>query len=98
MNKYNRDKHLYLNKNIIKYILKESDLDNKQQLKLPKLVSSRGILNSCNIKSSSPTSSIHNLINYNFSLIKDKSTVYICTSAIYSFIKILPTIKSNIIL
>jgi len=98
MNKYNRDKYLYLNKNIIKYVVISSELNNPKQNNIPKLVSSRGILNSCNIKSPILISSIKKLLDYNFSLVAENSIIYICTSAINEFVKILPTIKYKFIL
>lgn len=62
-------------------------------------ISSRGILKSCDIFSSKPTSSIKNLINYDFSKIKDNSVIYICTDAMLDFIKnILPNLKNKIII
>jgi hypothetical protein len=97
MNKYNRDKLLYFNRNVVKYIPIVSEKE-EQEFNLPKLVSSRGILHKCSIKSPAPVSSIQKLIGYNFSLITEKSIVYICTSAINEFIKILPTIKNKFIL
>jgi hypothetical protein len=97
MNKYNRDKLLYFNRNVVKYIPIVSE-KKEQEFNLPKLVSSRGILHKCSIKSPAPVSSIQKLIGYNFSLITEKSIVYICTSAINEFIKILPTIKNKFIL
>ena len=97
MNKYNRDKHLYLNKNIIKYLPIVSEIYN-QKKNLPKLVSSRGILHECFIKSYSPVSSIKKLLDYNLSLLIENSTIYICTSAINEFIKILPNIKYKFVL
>jgi len=98
MNKYNRDKYLYLNKNIVKYVPISSELNNqKQNINLTKLVSSRGILNSCNIKSPILISSIKKLLDYNFSSVEENSIVYICTSAINEFVKILPNIKYKFI-
>jgi hypothetical protein len=91
MNKYFIEKYKYLNKNKIELVL--YNIENKC-----KFVSSRGILNSCNIKSSTPISSTSKLLNYNFSPIKETTIIYICTSAINNFIKILPSIKNKFIL
>lgn len=54
-------------------------------------VSSRGILNSCEIKSLNPHSSIHILTQYtnNINMFKDGTTIYVCTSAVRNFIQIL---------
>lgn len=55
-------------------------------------VSSRGILNSCNIKSLNPHSSIPILNNYNLNNTenhKDGTTIYVCTRALRNFIQIL---------
>jgi FkbM family methyltransferase len=60
--------------------------------------SSRGLLKSCNVKSTTPYSSIQQLINYDFSKIIDGNTIYICSNAIPSFIKILDQINHKIIL
>jgi hypothetical protein len=51
------------------------------------IVSSRGILKSCDIKSLFPLSSVKDLQNYNFNKLKDKCTLYVCSSAIYFFMK-----------
>jgi hypothetical protein len=62
-------------------------------------ISSRGILKSCDIQSSNPISSIHQLIDYDFSLLKEGSSIYICGSAIPHFINcIAPHINVNYIL
>jgi len=50
------------------------------------IVSSRGIMKSCNIYSSTPYSSIRQVIGYDFSKIQQGDTVYICGSAIPHFI------------
>jgi hypothetical protein len=50
-------------------------------------ISSRGFLKCCDIKSSNPISSIKDLINYNFDELTDNCTIYICSSAIYYFMK-----------
>lgn len=63
-----------------------------------KYVCSRGILKSCNIKSSTPISSIPKIINYNFNDLKDGSIVYICSNAIKHFINIFNKIDKKIIL
>ena len=50
-------------------------------------ISSRGILKSCDIKSSKPVSSVKDLIDYNFNEITEKCIIYVCSSAIYKFMK-----------
>jgi hypothetical protein len=61
-------------------------------------VSSRGILNSCDIKSGSPISSVRQLYKYELSNLHDGSTLYICSSAIPSFKLIIETIHCKFIL
>lgn len=51
-------------------------------------VSSRGILNSCTIKSLTPVSSIHCLHNYNTQTINNGDIMYICSSAIFFFLTV----------
>jgi len=51
-----------------------------------KYVCSRGILKSCDIHSQQPISSIRQLFMYDFSKMKNGSTLYICSSAIKHFI------------
>lgn len=50
-------------------------------------VSSRGILKSCDIHSSSPKSSIHYLHDYQFVNMKDGVVIYVCLPAIPHFIE-----------
>jgi hypothetical protein len=57
------------------------------------LVSSRGILKSCDINSRTPFSSIPHLVNYDFTQLKPNCTFYVSTSAI----GILPEIIESII-
>jgi hypothetical protein len=54
-------------------------------------VSSRGILNSCEIKSLNPCSSISVLNQYskNINMVQDGTTIYVCTSALRYFIQTL---------
>jgi hypothetical protein len=52
-----------------------------------KYVSSRGILKSCDIYSTTPISGIRELLAYDFSRICDGSIIYICVSAIPYFVK-----------
>jgi hypothetical protein len=61
-----------------------------------KYVSSRGILKSCDIHSNKPISSIKKLIDYDFSNLVDNCTIYICTSAIPEFIKLLNSNKITV--
>ena len=61
-------------------------------------VSSRGILHSCDIKSSNPVSSIRGLSSYNWTNLYEGCKVYICSSAIPSFKLIIETINCKFIL
>ena len=62
-------------------------------------ICSRGILKSCDIYSSTPRSSIRQLIDYNFSSLKPGSTIYVCGSAVPHFIQdIAPQIPFGYIL
>ena len=61
-------------------------------------VSSRGILNSCNIKSDIPISSIRQLYHYDWTNLREGCTVYICNSAIPTFAVILDKLPCRIIL
>ena len=67
-----------------------------------KYVCSRGILKSCDIQSSTPSSSIPFMVNYDvmqFLNMRDGTTIYICSTAIPHFIReILPKIKNRFIL
>lgn len=63
------------------------------------IVSSRGIMKSCDVHSSNPMSSIREVIGYDFSRLKDGQTVYICSSALPNFIsEAFPTIQKRFIL
>lgn len=63
------------------------------------IVSSRGIMKSCNNYSSSPISSVIKVVGYDFSAIKNGQTVYICSSAIPDFVSnLFPKIKVRFIL
>ena len=61
-------------------------------------VSSRGILKSSEIHSSTPTSSVRRLLNYDWGSLKPGSSVYVCTSAVESFTQLLGEIPCPIIL
>lgn len=62
-------------------------------------VSSRGIMKSCNIYSLTPISSVRQIVGYDFSVLKDGQSIYICSSAIPNFIStIFPTIQHRFIL
>lgn len=63
-----------------------------------KYVSSRGILKSCDIHSYIPISSISNLVGYDFSGLKDGSTVYICSLAIRQLKNFFDNIPCKVIL
>jgi hypothetical protein len=74
-------------------LLFDSNLESECQL-----VSSRGILDSCKVKSSRPVSSIQTLINYNWTDLKDGTTLYVCSNAIRHFVKWLEGIPVKFIL
>ena len=62
-------------------------------------VSSRGILNSCSVKSKTPMSSVNMIINYDFSTIDNGCSLYVCGSAIkHFFINILPNLTVKFVL
>jgi len=63
-------------------------------------VSSRGILNSCDVFSSTPFSSINQIINYNKSITfqENGTVIYVCNSAIRSFMNNISDIKYKFIL
>ena len=62
-------------------------------------VCSRGLLQSCDVRSLTPVSSIGRLHNYNTSPTEDGSTVYVCGTAVPHFVEsVFPEIKSRIIL
>jgi hypothetical protein len=62
-------------------------------------VCSRGILKSCDTYSSTPRSSIRQLVNYDFSSLKPGSTIYVCASAVPHFIQVVASqIPCNYIL
>lgn len=72
---------------------KNKKLDNKINETMCKYVSSRGILKSCDIHSSKPISSIKQLKDYDFSKLKDNCSIYVCTSAIPDFVKMIDKIN-----
>ena len=49
-------------------------------------VCSRGILKSCDVNSTTPISSVQQLINYDFSALRPGCTIYVCGSAVPNFI------------
>jgi len=61
-------------------------------------VSSRGILQSCDIKSNIPISSIRQLYHYDWTNLREGCTVYICNSAINAFSVIIDQLPCKIIL
>jgi GR25 family glycosyltransferase involved in LPS biosynthesis len=75
----------------------ESIFDNNLETDCA-FVSSRGILDSCDIKSKTPVSSITNLVNYNFQDMKDGSIVYICGTALSEFIRRFANMNHKIVL
>jgi hypothetical protein len=63
-----------------------------------RLVSSRGILKSCDIHSATPVSSIKELDNYNWDGLRPGSTVYVCSSALGRLARLLGQLPHPIIL
>jgi hypothetical protein len=65
-----------------------------------KYVSSRGLLTSCDIHSYTPISSIPQLINYNKNMNsqEDGSTIYVCNTAIRTFLNNISDIKYRFVL
>ena len=61
-------------------------------------ISSRGLLKSCDIHSSVPISSIHQLYQYDWSNLREGCTIYICNSAILAFAVIIDQLPCKIIL
>jgi len=61
-------------------------------------VSSRGLLKACDIHSSFPVSSIHQLYQYDWSNLREGCTIYICNSAILAFSVIVDQLPCKIIL
>lgn len=62
------------------------------------LVSSRGILKSCNIHSSRPVSSIHFVQEYDFSHFKSGMSIYVASTALRHFLSYLDNIPGNFVL
>lgn len=63
-----------------------------------KYVSSRGIMKSCKVYSTTPISSIRKLVHYNFGKLEEGEIVYICSSAIPEFSKLINRIHCPFIL
>lgn len=61
-------------------------------------VCSRGLLKSCDIKSTIPISSITQLVHYDWSALKDGCTIYVCNRAMIHFSSILSRINCKFIL
>jgi hypothetical protein len=61
-------------------------------------VSSRGILQSCDVRSLQPQSSVTQLVDYDYSSLRDGCTFYVCGSAIPHFAANLSTIPCRIVL
>ena len=61
-------------------------------------VSSRGILGACDAKSSTPISSVQSLLNYDWSRLHYGAALYVCSSAIKEFAKMLNQIPHKFIL
>jgi len=63
------------------------------------LVSSRGLLHACDIHSNTPMSSIGQLYNYDFSKLKDGSSMYVCGTAMPHFVRVVfPQLHVRIVL
>ena len=71
--------------------------DESQENKC-KCVSSRGLLKSCDVKSTTPFSSVGLLLDYNWHDLKDGCIVYICGTAMPEFIKHFHEIRHKIVL
>lgn len=64
-----------------------------------KYVSSRGILKSCSSHSLTPMSSIQQVIDQDFSQLRDGDSIYVPSSAIFDFVvNILPNLKTRFVL
>jgi hypothetical protein len=74
-------------------ILFDTNLENEC-----KFVSSLGILQSCDVKSPVPISSIQQLIQYDWNMLKNGDSLYICSNAIREFFKQYKTINVSFIL
>ena len=74
-------------------ILFDNNLESECQL-----VSSRGILSACDVKSSTPVSSIQTLLNYDWDKLQDGDKLYVCSNAIKHFVKMLDKITVRFIL
>jgi len=96
-------RHFHLNaikNNNVKIRISPLDLFSEEIIEESecKYVSSRGILKSCDVKSTTPISSINQLINYDFSKLKDGCTLYVCNYAIPYFTKFIDQIPCKFIL
>jgi len=80
------------------YLFGETESNKMNISMIVKKISSRGILNSCNIKSSKPYSSNNQLLNYNFNEVFEGCTIYICNYAISHFATVMNSIKNKFIL
>jgi hypothetical protein len=84
---------------VISYNSTETFIINKNEDETKcNYVSSRGLLKSCDIYSSNPISSIKQLKKYDFSKVFENCVIYICTSAIPKFVKMLDKINVRFIL
>ena len=63
-----------------------------------KYVCSRGILGSCDVKSTVPVSSIHQLYQYDWSKLKPGCSIYVCNSAIPHFVQMLGHVSCPFVL
>jgi hypothetical protein len=73
------------------------DIKNKEENECI-IVSSRGILKSCDVKSITPISSINQLLNYDFSKLYDGCSLYVCNYAIPYFSTVINQINCKFIL
>ena len=66
---------------------------------LTKFISSRGILQSCDLKSTEPVSSVPRLIGYDTQLVSGVKSVHVCTEALEDFyLTLLPRIEGDFVL
>ena len=89
----------YWNENYTIDKIAEKMNKNIEQENHCKYVCSRGILKSCDVHSSTPSSSIQHLFNYDFTHFKDNTSIYVCSTAIPHFIReVVPQITFRYIL
>jgi hypothetical protein len=74
---------------LIMILKDELKIQVKDQENFCEYVCSRGLLKSCDVQSSTPISSIRELVNYDFSTLRPGSTIYVCGSAVPHFVQVL---------